>query len=399
MALSDFSPSPVPKVLRLPNRKVAAAYIGIPTLAVLLAIIVTNEIQQGVPSLADALLLLPFVLMVPGLFVLLWMGTQRKTTLWPDRVEVFDGFALHVFSADEIRGFKRERGASTVKLIPKDPRMHPIDVPLSVLAARAHVPWLQSLRNLARDELTALTLEIEADPRLGAIVPARRARLKQLRSQAKMVSIGAWLAAAWIWLWPAPYSLAMIVGTVLPLIAVGISVRTQGFYRLDARREDPRPSLAALFFAPTFAIFIRALSDINGVDFLAPILVAIICAGGLTILALQADKRLEPQHWWIAFIATGAFLLSLSALMHFNVAFSGARSEVFRAKVEDAYVTSGKAHLSQLQLAPWGPFARSAAANVPASFFDTVNKGDTVCVRLYDGALTWRWFEIVHCAR
>lgn len=397
--MATLSSSPVPKVLRLERGKLIAAYVGIPLLALLLAIVVTDEIDRGVPTLADALVLAPFIVLIPALFVLLWMGTQRTTTLWPDRVEVFNGFFSRVFKAAEIRGFRRERGAGTVQLVAHDARVRPLGVPLGVLAARAQIPWLEALRNLARDDLAALKDEIESDERLGATAPARHAKLRRLRAQAKIVSFGAWIVAAWIWLWPEPYWLAGLAGTIVPLIAVGISAATNGFYRLDARSEDPRPSIAALFFAPTLALFVRAVIDINGIDFLGPIVTGIVGAAALTLLLLRSDKRLAAQHWWVALLATGAFLLSLSALLHANVQLDGIRAQVFQVKIEDAYVTGGKVHLSELQLAPWGPFKRSATANVPASFFDTVKQGDVVCVRLYDGALSWRWFEIVHCAR
>lgn len=397
--MATFNQTPVPKVLRLEGAKLIAAYVGIPLLALLLAILVTDEIERGVPTLADALVLAPFTLLIPGLFLLLWMGTQRTTTLWPDRVEVFNGFVHRVFKAADIRGFRRERGAGVVHLVPKDAHVRPLGVPLGVLTARGQIPWLEALRNLARDDLAALKDEIESDERLGATAPARHAKLRRLRAQAKIASIGAWLIAAWIWLWPEPYGLALVVGALVPLVAVAISVRTHGFYRLDARSEDPRPSLAALFFAPTLSLFVRAIVDINGVDFLGPIVTGAVCAVALTLLILRADKRLGAQHWWIAIVAAGAFMLSLSALLHTNVQFDGARVQVFHSKIEDAYVTGGKVHLSELRLAPWGPFARPASANVPASFFDSVKQGDVVCVRLYDGALSWRWFEIVHCAR
>lgn len=399
MAICALAPTPVPKILRLEGRKVVAAYIGIPTLALLLAIVVTNEIERGVPTLADALVLVPFVAMVPGLFVLLWMGTQRTTKVWPDRVEVFNGFVLRVLRAADIRGFRRERGAGSMQLVAHDARVKPLGVPLGVLAARAQIPWLQALRNLARDDLAALKNEIESDVRLGATAPARHARLRRLRAQARLASFAAWLVAAWIWLWPEPYWLALVAGVVLPLAAVGVTVRSRGFYRLDARGEDPRPSLAALFFAPTLALFVRAIVDVNGIDFLGPIVAGAAGGAALTLVVLRADKRLAVRHWWVAIVAAGAFLLSLSALLHMNVQLDGARVAVFHAKVEDAYVAGGKVRLSELQLAPWGPFSHSATANVSARFFDSVKQGDVVCVRLYGGALSWRWFEIVHCAR
>ena len=51
----------------------------------------------------------------------------------------------------------------------------------------------------------------------------------------------------------------------------------------------------------------------------------------------------------------------------------------------------------QVTLEPWGPFARPSEAHVPQALYEQLQPGDTVCLRLRDGAFRMAWFGVAAC--
>jgi len=386
-----------PKIFRLEGRKLAAVYVGIPLLAVLVATLVTQAFDAGISDAGELVLALGFGALVPALLVLMWMATQSRTTLWPDRVEVFDGFAVRSVPGTDLKGFRRARGMGHLKLVPVDAKVRPLRVPASVLNERGALPWLGSLHNLVRDDLAAMTAELERDPHLGSTPAERRAKLRGLRSAGKMIALLGWIIAGWVWLLPVPYSLAVTLGVTMACSALAIHAWSRGLMRLDYWNEDPRPSIAALFFAPALAVFMRAMADINTLDYWASFATGLALSVGLTLLAVWSDRRLPRQGWLLAGIATGSLALSLGALSQANAQLDASAPQLFRTRIVDAYITGGKAHMNELILAPFGPLDKPVGAFVPSRLYENLNEGDEVCVALHGGALGWRWFDVDAC--
>ena len=268
---------------------------------------------------------------------------------------------------------------------------------MRILAERASIPWLEALHNIARDELAMFTAEVESNPRLGATQAQRHQRLRTLRRAGKVVAILGWLVAAWVWFWPHPYEGAMLAAVAVPVFAIALSAWSSALFRIDYWTEDPRPSIAALYFAPSLAIFVRALIDINAVDYLGLLLSSLVAGALLTALIVFIDKRLHARRWLITGIAVGSITLALGALAQANKLLDAAPAQTFQTRIADAYVTGGKVHMDELELAPWGPYTKPTTAQVSAPFFDSLKAGDTVCVSLHPGALGWRWFGVDHC--
>ena len=403
-AASVTVPSPVPQspedpgqVLGLRGAKLAAVYLAMPLLAVLCATLVTNELRDGVDGPAEALATVLFAVLVPATILLLWISTQSWTRLRADGLDTFNGFTHRAMAGSDFRGFRRTRGFATVALVPRDPATPAIRVPMGVLTARATIPWLQALHNLERDDLTARIAESESDVRLGATPAQRRTNLRQLRAAARTVGILGWAIAIWVWMYPRPYDLALLCALALPVAAMTLHLWSLGLLRLDYRVEHPAPSIASLFYPPALALFLRAIADINMVDYVGTLLVGVLATGALTAIIVISDPLLLRQGWRLLGTATGLLGFMLGILSFANAQLDDADAGQFRTRVIDVHVTSGKAHLDELVLEPWGPFRKPVSAYVPPAVYDRVSDDEVVCVRLHQGRFGWRWFTVNPC--
>lgn len=383
-----------PRTLRLTGHKLAAVYVGLPLLAVIIATLVTMQLREGVYGLADTLTVAAFALVVPGALLLLWSGTQSYTNIWPDRVEVFNGFTLRTIAASGLRGYRRRRNQRTVDLVPSDPQAPTLRVPLSFLSVRAAVPWSKALHNLEIDDLAERRNELDNDGQLGKTPQARRLKARQLRSAATALNALAWGVAVWAWIFPRPYELVLMMAVALPLAALAIHLWTRGFFRLDLQAENPTPSIAALYYAPALALFLRSITDFNAIDYLPTLAVAAGVALLLTFITVIDNRKMLQHKWAVTGFVTGSFCFAIGLLSFANQTLDHGSGQAFAVKVEDAFVTSGKAHLNTFVLAPWGPFERAAEAYVRTDVYDSIDAGDVVCVTLHDGAFGWRWFDV-----
>lgn len=384
-------------VLRLEGARLLAVYAALPLLAVLFATLVTQEWREGIDGPAEALATALFAMLVPASLLLLWSATQSWTRLRADGVDAFNGFSRRSLPGNAFRGYRRTRGYASVALEPTDPAQPPLRVPIGMLAGRASIPWLQTLHNLEREDLAARIIDAEADPRLGARPSDRRRTLRALRAGARAIALVGWTVAVWVWVYPRPYDLALLYAVALPIAAMSLHLWSTGLLRLDFRVEHPTPSVAALFYPPALAYFLRAVADINMVDYIGTLLVAMLGASVLLAILIVNDPRLAKQGWVLTGIGAGLLGFCLGLFSFANVQLDQAAPRLFHVRVTDRLVTSGKAHLDELILEPWGPFGKRVSAYVPPSVYDRVSNDDVVCVQLHQGRLGWRWFTIHPC--
>jgi len=183
----------------------------------------------------------------------------------------------------------------------------------------------------------------------------------------------------------------------LPVAALALHLWSQGMLRLDYQAENPNPSIADLFYPPALALFLRAIADINMVDYVGTLLAASLCASGLAGLLILTNPQLTTQRWRLAGMSVGLLGWMLGIFSFANARLDHDAPQLFQARVMDAHVTQGKAHLDELVLEPWGPFHKPVSAYVPPSVYDRVSDDDVVCVRLHGGRFGWRWFTITPC--
>ncbi|GEJ57532.1 hypothetical protein [Anaeromyxobacter diazotrophicus] len=257
--------------------------------------------------------------------------------------------------------------------------------------------WLAALPDLDLADRLRAEAELLGAPALGRTEEERAGSLARARTIARAVTGLAIGAAAWGWLRPRPYPLAIAVLAAIPPVAVALLVAGRGRYSAEGRRNDVRPGLALPLILPGAVLALRALLDFHVLDH-RPLLVWAGCATLLMAALVLVGEPSLRRRW------PAALLLALlvgahpwGALAEANVLLDGGEAQRFEATVVDKHVVSGKHTSYDLRLTPWGPVREEDTVEVDRALYEGTEVGDEVCVALKPGALGVRWFVVARC--
>ena len=106
------------------------------------------------------------------------------------------------------------------------------------------------------------------------------------------------------------------------------------------------------------------------------------------ILAVPALNWVIVNHGWH---------YAFGALGQFNAALDHSAPALLRSRVLARHLGHSRLATYQLTLEPWGPFATPTDAHVQQALYERLQPGDTVCLRLHDGAFGMAWFTAAAC--
>ncbi len=351
--------------------------------------------SEGNPGLA----LIPIFFAGLGIYLIAAVAVERLV-LFEDAIELVElGRRKRRVRRDEIQGLRivplqygyrqlvlELRSKKKVKIT----WVHETDAALQ--------EWLGSIQNLDAEEHARAEAELLRSAALGAN-PAERARaLARARKIAKVRTGVSVAACLWGWFHPRPYTAAIVALSILPLLGIVTLLGGRGRYSFDRRMNDPRPSLGAMVLLPGLVLGLRAILDVNLIDWKALLAGAALGAVALTIV-IALGERVEPRKRW-ALILLAPLLMGYSwgALSLGNALLDRAPPEVFRVAVRNKTVASSRNHTSwNLELDPWGPVVERKNVDVGRRIYGTVSVGDRVCVALYPGVLGARWYIVRPC--
>jgi hypothetical protein len=184
-----------------------------------------------------------------------------------------------------------------------------------------------------------------------------------------------------------------------PLIAVGLAARSRGLYQITGFRGDARPDLSMCFVGCGMALCIRALRDINIYPpyWITIIICAVFVGGLLTLLVVSVDAKNREGGW--ALILVVASMFGYGAIAEADVLLDWSMPKTSEALVVSKHSSSrarGPA-MWYLHVAKWGPFAASTDVSVPGPFYQCILAGQTVCIKVYPGALNIPWYDVAIC--
>jgi len=211
-------------------------------------------------------------------------------------------------------------------------------------------------------------------------------------------SIGLALAI-WAMFFPRPNPVMILLLFIPPLIAVGLATRSRGLYQITAFRGDVRPDLSMCFLGCGTALCVRALRDINiyPLYWTTIITCAVFVGGLLTLLVVSMDAKTREGGW--ALILVGASVFGYGAIGEADVLLDGSIPKTSEVLVFSKYSNSharGPA-MWHLHVAKWGPFAASTDVSVPGPLYQCISAGQTVCIKVYRGALNIPWYDVAIC--
>ena len=357
--------------------------------------------MHGVSSVREATwmvgICLIFLILSCALVALLF---RSRVILNPDSVESRELFSTGRLLRTDIRGYRLQqnpRGPASLVLVPRDSPSKKLKFATFYNFDATFWNWMESLPDLDQEDQRAAQREMLENPEIGATPQDRLEAVKNARRLATFMAVAAWAVCAWGWFYPEPYWLAIVLLIILPWLAVAITMRSGGLFRIDAKKNDPHPTVAIPFIMPGFILMLRAVSDVNLLEWRTVTYVSLLLAFALAAAAIAADHSLKRQKGTMLTIILLTIAYGYGATMEANTIFDRSDTAVFSAQIVSKQVVSGRSTSYNLYLAPWGPQKETSKVSVSRRWYESLKPGDTICPTLREGALHIRRYTVHPC--
>lgn len=355
-----------------------------------------HEIETPQEGIMYTLLSLGFVVL-GGVLILYLLTT--KVVLYADAIELRDFTRVRRLRRDDIAGWRKVHAqyVSQVTLVPKRSELKPLKITQIMQTDALFDTWLATLPDLDAVELEKSAAEIAESRDLGRTPDERIKRLAFARKLAKALAIVAGAVSVWAFLDPQPYELVIGTLAALPLIAMALAVKSNRLYQLTGGRTDARADLSVVFITPGIVLMLRAVLDIDTLNWGAVWIWTAAVAAVLTGVVLIADREMRKGRWEPLAVLLFGGCLAFGGVMEANVLLDRSEPQAFAAKVVGKRTSSGKSTTYYLRVAPWGPVQEENEVSVPRDLYDAKAAGQSVCMILGTGALDIPWFVVGDC--
>lgn len=328
-------------------------------------------------------------------YTILGVWTSRWRLL-PDRIEAKTPFHERTLLRAKVTGY-RVLPSQTVHLESADGPRRGLDVPMHVAGHPAWAAWLETLNNLDAVDYNAELAVLEKDARLGSNPTNRLETLDAWRRRAGLASFAGLALAGWLWIYPRPYEAAVAVNVLLPLVALTLASRFPGLVTLVRDQEaEPTINLTAFWFAPSGALAVRAMLDIQAIDWIQSLGAGFALAAIPFVLALRAEQTARRPGMAVfsavILLAWGYGTVSLA-----NVLLDHAPPTLHRAVVADRSGSASDDPGLSLRMADPATDLPVMDFDVSAARFNASPVGSNACVVIYPGRLGWRYVQIADC--
>ena len=319
------------------------------------------------------------------------------TRLLSDRVEHRELFRERVLPRAQVAGYRAQLATKQIRLVAV-PGAKDLVVPLYVVENPVWTAWLDTLKDLDVEDHNAAIEVLETDARLGRNPDQRLRTLGSLHRLTARLSWGGLALAIWLFVYPRPYELAILVGVVTPLIALAVASLWPGLVVLVSGEDnDPHVSLAAFWFAPSLALGLRAMLDIHAIDWIAPIGFGAVLAAAPFALALRVEKA-AGHPWRALYSAITALAWGWGTVSLANALLDRALATIHPATIVELTGAIDKDPGFSLRVtdaAPLLPLLQDL--DVSTSRYASAKVGDRTCVAIHPGWLGWRSAESIDC--
>jgi hypothetical protein len=331
-----------------------------------------------------------------GIFLMGSVLTSRLI-LSADSIELKYLVSSKLFRRSDIAGFRilPTQYIPTLVLQPKSAEQKKLKIPLYFRTDEAFAEWFIDIPNLDREELGRSMAEVEAVVARDTLgIDATEERIASAYRTVKILNWAAGITAAWAWIYPNPYPLAMLAAGVLPLIAIVLLARSHGLYQIEGRRNDARPSLAVAFIFPSCALAFRTIQDLHFLEWKPLLLATLALAALLTIFLAQSDPHFHNR----AVAAISLFFIgtmfSFGVIAQFDVLTDRSAPTTYQTHVLGKRADNGRTTSYFLRVEPWGPRRDSQEIEVSSALYRAISPGQPVSIHLYSGALHLPWFSV-----
>jgi hypothetical protein len=200
------------------------------------------------------------------------------------------------------------------------------------------------------------------------------------------------------------YTVGLSLCVLLPVWALALDVRTRGALGFEERRGRRYPlSLATILVLPALAFAVRAGIDLNFESY-APLIAGAMLTAGVTFVVLwRFNPQLRCDLNQCATIAIFALAYSYGALAFADVLLDPSLGHDTQTVIDHKriHVSGGPKGSSVWYQVKVDPDASPSGANwinVQPDLWDSLHRGDNVCVHVGTGLLAIPWYAVGHCA-
>jgi hypothetical protein len=327
---------------------------------------------------------------------------QYRVTLTADAIEVIEPFRRRSLSRAEIIGrrlLRPGKGFSVLAFVPRDEYVKQLHISLVLKTDEAFALWVSQVPDLDAQEIIESQVELikRLYPDLSSEERARR--MKRLRHLATGGNGAAMAFSAAGFLLPDPDYLVFAALIALPWLAIGTVARFQPLYRFGGRSTDRHLDLTLPLILPGFTLTLRALSEVETLDWKGPAMLA--CALGLllTSAAARVDPWFQKQRLTVLVSGLMTCLYGYGAGLELNALADRSAPRVYPVVVASKHLSEDSKRTTwYLTLNPWGPVTENKDVSVSAARYRLTGPGDTVCVLLRPGAFGIAWYQVAGCS-
>ncbi|HET6554077.1 MAG TPA: hypothetical protein VFG49_11125 [Dyella sp.] len=329
-------------------------------------------------------------------------ASNASVTLEANAIEIRKAFGSRRLERAGIEGRRLMRGRNAVYplIVPKQGA--PMQIARSTFGLDDRFnAWFDDLPDLDEKERVATLAMVERDVTLGSNAQERLATLEKAKKMGKVLNLLPMILLAWSFMYPQPYAAVVACAAVLPWVAIVLSWAKPNLYQLDGKQSDVRPNVAVLLIMPPMVLALRALLDVHIVDLQPLFLWGAVLGLPLCLAVVLTPKTSTPaskKPWVLPLVMlpfVAAYGVGLLAIV--DTMWDEAPAQVFQTSISGKHVSHGKSTTYEVYLAPWNDTIHEDSITVSRSYFDAVNKGDAVCVRLHPGKFGLRWMQLGSC--
>jgi len=328
-----------------------------------------------------------------GVYCLLW-ALGSRLTLAADSITIQGAIKTKVLSLAELRGWRfLPTSPVTLALEPKEKRSRSTKVSLLFPLDEQFTEWLATFPNLDEEEAEASASEILNDDRIGNTPSERVERLQDGTRRARVWNGIAIVAVLWAMFYPRPYAAVMLALIALPWIALEVTRRSDGLFRLDQMRNDAHPSIPFAFIS-ALPLLLRAVLDFNVLQSWLVAVWSIAITAVLVLAIVTVDRSVRRKAASLISLCMFACCYGYGTTIELNAILNRSVGETYSAAVEGKRVISSKRTSYELELGPWGPKTVTNDFEVRKSTYEMIQPGDTVLLTVKTGPLRVKWYSM-----
>jgi hypothetical protein len=181
-------------------------------------------------------------------------------------------------------------------------------------------------------------------------------------------------------------------------------MRTKGVLGFEVRGSRRYPlSLATIVVLPALLLAVRAGIDLNFENYTLLLVGAVLCAGAIFVVLWRVDPQLRGDFNQSVTIAMFALAYSYGVLAFADVkldASSGHDSQtvIHHKRVHVSGGPKGSSVWYQVQVDPEASPAGENWIHVQPDLWESLHRGDVVCVHIGKGLLAIPWYAVSYCA-